>query len=324
MPVRIGFIGTGGIAGAHFNNLEQIPDAKVVALADISQERAEKAAQRFGGVAYTDAKRMLETETLDAVYVCVPPHAHTSVEVLAAKMGLALFVEKPLANNMKTAEKVAAAIAASGVITAVGYHFRYHEATAQVKTLLGVKGAAQPAMLYGRWLGGFPGVPWWRNYAQSGGQLVEQATHVVDLMRYLAGDIVKVYCAASLLEMNKVYPDATSPDVTALTLEFASGAVGYASTASLLGGVGETGVDVFVKDGRYDVLGNTLKVITASEQHTYTYRNNPYLDEDKAFIKAVKTKKPAGIKSDYFDALKTLRVTLAANQSAETGKPVKV
>jgi len=322
LPVRIGFVGAGGIAGAHFNTLSQINDAQLVAFSDVATDRAEAAARRFEGKAYDDPRKMLEAETLDAVYICLPPHAHTNAEILAAQKGCALFVEKPLSNNMKTAEKIAAAIEDAGVTTAVGYHFRYHEATDRTQKLLDAKNAPLVAMAYGRWLGGFPGVAWWRRMDQSGGQLVEQCTHIVDLARYLIGDIKKVYCCAALREMGKVYEGTTVPDVTALTVEFDSGAIGYISTAALLGGVGETGLDLMVRDAIYELRGNTLTIRQSGETNTYQHRNNPYLDEDRAFIKAVKTGKRLGIKSNYTDALKTLKVTLAANQSAKTGKPV--
>lgn len=325
MPVRIGFVGAGGIAGTHFDTLSQIEDAQLIAFSDVSAERAQSAARRFEGKAYTDPRKMLDAETLDAVYVCLPPHAHKDAEILAAQKGCAIFVEKPLANSIKTAERIAAAIEDAGVTTSVGYHFRYMDAAEQTRKLLSDKKAAPVAMIYGRWLGGFPGVPWWRRLDQSGGQLVEQGTHIIDLARYLVGDIKKVYCCAALREMHKTFEGATAPDVTALTLEFENGAIGHAAMSSLLGTVSETGLTLMARDTMYELLGNTLKVRqNGGEEHTYQHGNQPYLDEDRAFINAVKTGKRLNIKSTYADALKTLRVTLAANQSAKTGKPVKV
>jgi predicted dehydrogenase len=326
VPVRIGFVGTGGIAGAHFNQLEQIKDAQLVAFADMDKARAEAAARRFEGKAYTDAAKMLEAETLDAVYVCLPPHAHKDAEILAAQKGCALFVEKPLANTMKTAERIAAAIEDAKVLTSVGYHWRFHEATERTRQLLSGKKTAQPALCYGRWLGGFPGVPWWREFDQSGGQLVEQTTHIVDLARYLMGEITSVSCVAALREMNKVYKDATAPDVMALTVTFASGAIGHFSTTCMLAGFHEAALDMYAKDTIYRLSANVLTVqnTTNGETHTYPGSNSAMLDEDKAFVQAVKTGKRTGIRSTYADALKTLKVTLAANQSAKTGKTVKV
>ncbi len=323
MPVRIGFIGAGGIAQAHFNTLSQISDAQLVSFCDVAAERAEGAARRFEGKAYTDPRKMLEAETLDAVYVCLPPHAHKNAEILVAQKGCALFVEKPLANSMKTAEKIATAVQDAKILTSVGYHFRYFDATERLRRMLSVKGAPQVAMTNGYWLGGFPGVSWWRRLDQSGGQLVEQCTHIVDLARYLVGDIRRVYCRAAQRAMHNLYDDSTVPDVTSLTVEYSNGAVGNFQTAALLGSVGQTGLDLMVHNTYYELRGNTLTVRgQGSETHTYGHNNNAYLEEDQAFIKAVKTGKRIGIRSTYADALRTLEVTLAANQSAKSGKPM--
>lgn len=324
MPVRIGFIGTGGIAGAHFNSLETIKDARLVAFADMNTERAEAAARRFDGKAYADARKMLEAEDLDAVYVCLPPHVHGEAEILSAQKGCALFIEKPVAHTVKIGEKIGAAIEESGVITAVGYHWRYSGATERVQDLLKGKKAPQPAMCYGHWLGGFPGVPWWRRLDQSAGQLVEQTTHIVDLARYLMGEITSVSSVAALREMDKVYADATVPDVSALVATFENGAIGHFSSACLLSGISDVGLDLYVRNAVYKISHNTLSVQQSGETHTYASTINPTIAEDTAFVRAVKTGKPTGIRSDFNDAFKTLRVTLAANQSAKTGKIVKL
>ena len=325
MPVKIGFIGSGGMAGQHFQTLSQIENAQPVAFCDLNKKRAEAAARRFAhfdGRAYTDYKKLLEAETLDALYICLPPHAHKDIEVLAAQKGCALFIEKPIANNLKTAERATQAIENAGIINAVGYHFRYHAATAQAQELLTDKKA--PALVYGRWLGSFPSVSWWRRQNQSGGQIHEQATHIIDLARYLVGDIAKVYCCAARREMHKELRDSTVADVTALTAEFASGAIGHFSAACLLTGISEVGLSLVVKDSIYDLFGNALSIRRADQTQNIMHRNNAYLDEDRAFTEAVQSGKRACIKSTYADALKTLRVTLAANQSAKSGRPVKI
>lgn len=322
MAVRIGFIGTGGIAKAHFDTLEQIEGAQPVAFCDVSTEAAESAARRFEGRAYSDPRKMLEAETLDAVYVCVPPHAH-GAEILAAQKGCAVFIEKPVSNSMKAAEKIAAAIESAGVISSVGYHYRYYGSTERMQKIFAAKGAAQPEMSYGYWIGGFPGVPWWRNMDQSGGQLNEQATHIIDVARYLMGDIKKVYCAASQRAMHKQYPDSTVPDVTALTVEYQSGAVGTFSTSCLLGGLNFMGLDLLAHNARYELRPGSLQIQNQNgETSIFAGGPNAYLEEDRAFIKAVKTGKRLGIRSTYADALKTQAVTMAANQSARTGKAV--
>ena len=69
--VRLGFIGTGGIARSHLKRLADVSQAEIAALCDVSEASAGSAVEAFGGTAYTDYRKMIDGEKLDAVYVCV-------------------------------------------------------------------------------------------------------------------------------------------------------------------------------------------------------------------------------------------------------------
>ncbi len=84
MSVRIGFIGTGGIAQRHLQTLSKNSDAQLVAYCDLDVERAQKAAKEYGGNAYRDYEKMLDREELDALVICIPPFAHGDIELAAA------------------------------------------------------------------------------------------------------------------------------------------------------------------------------------------------------------------------------------------------
>ena len=150
---RIGFIGAGGIAQRHFGVLEQFEDVAIVAIADVDEGRAQEAAARFGARAFGDVTAMLEAVELDALYICVPPFAHGVAERAAIAAGLPFFVEKPVALDLATAEAIAAEVAAAGLVTAVGYHWRYLDTVDEVRGLL----ATNPARLMsGYWLDSTP------------------------------------------------------------------------------------------------------------------------------------------------------------------------
>jgi len=149
--VRVGFVGTGGIAQTHLDALSRIEGVQLVAFCDVEASRAESAAARFGGRAYTDYAPMLREEPLDALYVCVPPYAHGEVELLAAERGIHLFVEKPVARTLECAREVESAIQKAGVLSAVGYHFRYYEATQRARERLQ---GLPIGMVIGYWHGG--------------------------------------------------------------------------------------------------------------------------------------------------------------------------
>lgn len=327
MPVKIGFIGAGGMGMRHAELISQMEEAHLVAFCDVEKNRALQAAHRFSHFEarfYTDYKKLLEAENLDALYICLPPYVHKDMGILAAQKGCALFIEKPIGLQLKNVERVAAAIEEANITTAVGYHFRYHHATQQARELLMTHPQNVPALVYGRWLGGFPNSSWWRKMNQSGGQIHEQATHILDLARYFVGEIEKVYCCAARREMHRSFRDSNVPDVTALTAEFANGAIGHFASTCMVNGVTEAGLSLVAKDVIYDLHGNALNIRRDGETHSFLHRNNPLWDENRAFLEAVQTGVRGAIKSNYADAMKTLRVTLAANQSAKTGKPVKI
>lgn len=324
MPVRVGFVGCGGMAGGHIENWarmrDQGEDVALAAFCDVDAARAERFASRFDARAYTDFRPMLEAEELEALYVVVPPHAHTGAEILAAQKGCALFVEKPVANRLETAQEILTAIEKAGVVNSVGYHWRYQEATDRGRQALQGKTIG---MVIGYWMGGMPGVPWWRRLEESGGQFVEQTTHIFDLARYVAGDVTEVYAHAAVRALAHVERFNVT-DVGAANLKFASGAIGTIHNTCLLKGIGwNTGLVVFTPELIVELMGG-CKLIEPEKRTEYPSRNNPYLTEDKIFLDAVRTGDRSAIRSTYADAVKSLAVTLACNESYQTGQPVKV
>jgi myo-inositol 2-dehydrogenase/D-chiro-inositol 1-dehydrogenase len=320
MPVKVGFVGAGGIAHAHINSLTQIGGVELVAFADLDRSRAKAAAERFGGRAYRDWEEMYDSEELDAVYVCVPPHGHVGEEEAAAKRGWHLFIEKPIANDLATARKIARTIKQNGVVCSVGYHWRYYDTTDRAQALL--KGKTVGLVL-GYWLGSMPGVPWWRVMRQSGGQMVEQTTHIFDLARYLVGDVKRVQAAYALRALKDV-EKLTVPDVGTATLEFENGAIGQISTTCLLTQGYTVGLRVLTREVIVEIDGGTLRALEPGHSEQFQSTASPTLIEDQVFIRAVQTGKAGAIRSDYDDALKTLAVTLAVNEAAKTGKAVRV
>jgi myo-inositol 2-dehydrogenase/D-chiro-inositol 1-dehydrogenase len=320
MSLKIGFVGTGGIARTHMDALSKIENAQMVAFCDLNEERAREAAGRFQGKAYTDFQQMYEQETLDAVYVCVPPHAHIGAEEAAAEKGIHVFVEKPVARTLERAQAIQTAFEKHGVLNAVGYHFRYYAVTERaLERLQGLT----VGMVTGCWNGGMPGVDWWRKHELSGGQIVEQTTHIFDLARYLVGDITEVsaYFAQRVMHVDH-YPDSNVADVGVVAMKFANGAVGTMVNTCLMNAGGKAGLEVITPDRTIEVSWNYLKETERNRTEELRIHDNPYYNESKLFLEAIQKKDPSLIRSPYADAVKTLAVTLAADESARTGKPV--
>jgi myo-inositol 2-dehydrogenase/D-chiro-inositol 1-dehydrogenase len=321
MPIQIGFVGTGGIANTHFDALSQLPEAQPVAFCDIDSGRAERAAARFGGRAYTDWRAMLDAESLDALYICLPPHGHDGVEIAAAERGIHLFVEKPVARDLDYARRVEEAIQKAGIICSVGYHFRYYGAIERAKERLH---GLPVLMVKGAWDGGMPGVPWWRQHALSGGQLVEQTTHIFDLARYLVGEIVEVFTFSQNNPALLHHPNGDVNVADVVCLKFENGAVGVITDTNGLHAPGEVGLKVYTPERIVEVSWGRMVETEANRKEEYFSRDNPYLRESEAFLTAIRTGDRSLIRSDYSDAVRTLAVTLAADEAGRIGVPVAV
>ncbi|MFN4033832.1 MAG: Gfo/Idh/MocA family protein [Fimbriimonadales bacterium] len=319
MPIRIGFVGTGGIAQAHFDALSQLEEAQPIAFCDIDAERAQRAAQRFGGRAYTDWRTMLDEEQLDALYICVPPYAHEGAEEAAAERGIHLFIEKPVARTLEQAKRIEAAIQKAGILSMVGYHFRYYGATERAKERLQ---GLPVLMVKGTWEGGMPGVPWWRKHELSGGQLVEQTTHIFDLARYLVGEIVEVFAYSVNNRELLHYPDGDVHVSDVVCLQFANGAVGVITDTNGLHVPGEVGLKVYTPHRVIEVSWGRMVESEANRKEEYHSRDNPYLRESQAFLEAIRTGDRSLIRADYHEGVRTLAATLAADESSRLGRVV--
>ena len=321
MGVRVAFIGCGGIARNHMRQLSAIDGAELVAFCDAVEGKAEEVAAQYGGRAYTDHRKMLDGEKIDALYVCLPPYAHADQEILAAERGIALFVEKPVARTAEKADEISEAISRGGVISSVGYQWRYTEASEMMKAVLGGR---KVAFVEGAWIGGMPGVSWWRVMAESGGQAVEQTTHIFDLARYVVGEVTEVQA----FERTGLMTDVEGYDVhdaTVANLRFKNGAIGTIISSCVVSRGGRVGLAVFCRGLTAENFGGKLTVHTDEKTEIFYNRRDPYMEEDRIFIEAVETRDGSRILSSYADAVKTLKVTLAVNESiAKGGMPIKL
>ena len=178
--LKVGFIGVGGMGKVHLARLDKIPEINVTALCDINLARAVELAKKYKANTYTDYHDMLKREDLDAVWICIPPYAHKDEVILAAEQGIHVFVEKPIALNLKLAKEMERTINKAGVKSWVGYHFRQYSSIRRVADMLANEGGPI-GLLTGYWWGSIPRAPWWIKKELSGGQVVEQTTHIFDL-----------------------------------------------------------------------------------------------------------------------------------------------
>ncbi len=317
MAIKVGFVGAGGRAGSHMRALGEMEDVQIAAICDVVQETAERVAGELGARPYTDHREMLDREDLDAMYVSVPTFAHTDAEILAAQKGVHLFLEKPVAPTMEKALEILEAIRKAGVLSCVGYQVRYTGHVQQARRFLADRTVGM--VVVNRW-GGLPGTPWWKVMDQSGGQLVEQTTHQVDLLRYVMGEVEEVHAYYALRTLDDV-PELDIPDVYVLNLKFESGAVGSLTSACCFREGGGSSSTTFILKNMRATLGQEGLEIHPEGADDPGPVPADEGSIDAVFMDAVRRGDEANILSDFEDGVRSLDVTLAANRSAASGQP---
>ena len=328
--VRLGLIGCGGRMGAHMNCFEQMDNVDIVAVCDPIAERREAAAKRFGAQRmYANHNELFAAEdktTIDALYIAVEPTAHVNLEEQAVEKGIPFLVEKPMALDVEQARAIAKRVEETGLITAVGFQDRYLDLIEIVKEE--VDNGPKGGVVYGAWIGGIPGVWWWQKKTTCGGQLVEQNIHLLDGLRYLYGEPLSVYatCSSGMIEAGKngVSELYNTDDHSTAVIRFKNNVTATLVSACYSRSVRPNcGYVITMPDKVLDYrLRNNLIIRTAHETRDIDRQVDQTLLLDKAFVNAVATGDPSGVRSPYGDALKSLELSFAANESMETGKVI--
>lgn len=319
MTVEVAFIGAGGIASKHLGHLEERDGADVVAVCDIDENAAAEWADVHDAAAFTDWEQMFDAATFDAVFVCVPPFAHEGQEQRAAEEGVHLFVEKPLGLSLAEARETRQVIDDADIISQVGHHWRYKDNVRRARELIGDRPIAT---IYGRWVGGVPGGEdhWWHHRDRSGGQVVEQSTHIFDLLRYFGGEVDRVAAEGDL----RVQTDLLDfPDAVSATIRHEDGLPSNVVSASA-SPAGDVGVTLVGEGFHLDVHGDVCEGIVGEEEIEFESAADGHHTEVDAFVDAVDTGTPDRCHSPYADAIHTFDLTLAVRDAVDQDGTVEV
>ena len=328
-PLRTAILGCGGFANRHAQNLITLPEEiEFVAFCDHHDYNAREFSEKYtAGKAsiFTEPRAMFEKADLDLILICLPPFAHTNEVELAAKYGVHIFIEKPIALTSDHAWSMVEAAEKAGVKTQVGFMLRFGAAIDRLNELT-TSGEVGPAgLMSARYFCNSLHAPWWRDRSKSGGQLVEQVIHMVDLMRYLMGDAVSVYGRQENL-FHRDVPDYTVEDVSATVFGFQGGAIGviYATNGAIPG--------KWINDYRF-VSGKLTAEFTNANNAVFHFtaedpvrvetmqeEKNIHLAEIQDLLTAIRT--DGQTRTPLREGAKSLDMVLAATHAAETHREV--
>jgi myo-inositol 2-dehydrogenase/D-chiro-inositol 1-dehydrogenase len=317
-PTTIGMIGAGAVATRHVKTLVTMDGVRVAAVAAPTKEHAAQLASLADANVYPSHQELLQHEHLDGLYICVPPFAHGAPELAAIDARLPFFVEKPVAIDLPTAETIAARLAEKPVSTCVGYHWRWLDTFDRARDLL----SGNPARLVNcAWLGTVPPPAWWRRRNGSGGQTIEQTTHVLDLARALVGEVTEVH-AFGAHARSPTTPASDIDDVSVASLRFAGGALGTVTSTFLLPRFQRAGIEV-IGEGMWLCLSETELVVEAHGKRSVWQASDSRPLPDRDFIDAVRGG-PNRIRVPWLEAYRTHRLACTLAQSAIERRPLSL
>lgn len=321
MTLRIGLLGCGRIGARHATAIASLRDElRLVACCGREAERTRTFAATHGGAAYTDHLRMLGEERLDLLVVALPPFAHDGQVEAAARAGVNLLVEKPIALDMRRAD--AMLDVSRDVVAACGFMYRFGAAIeaweeANHGLALHFSGSFHSNALH---------APWWRSRNQGGGQMVEQLIHITDLARHELGMPRTVYARAAN-RMHRDVPDYDSEDISAIILGYDDGRIGvlHASNAAIPGRWMKQWQIVATRmTGIFADMNNAELVTTGDEVTSMTIADHRdiFVAQLADVAAAIRDRRPPRVPLQ--DGADSLRIALAARRSADENREIRL
>lgn len=328
--LNIGLIGAGRIGKVHAKSIAmRIPDAKVVAVADIDLAAAQDVANSYGAsVATEDYQVILEDPAINAIAICSPTNTHAQMIQEAAAAGKHIFCEKPIDHSLKKIDAALAAVDRAGVKLMIGFNRRFDPNFRKVRQMIVDGKIGQPHIL--RITSRDPAPPPIEYIKVSGGIFLDMTIHDFDMARYLIGSQVTEIFAAGGVMVDPAIGEAGDLDTVIITLKFANGVIGTIDNSRQAVYGYDQRVEVFGSEGMVAVTNNTPDTHVHSNAngvhsslplHFFLERYlDSYVIEMQEFVDAVLNDKEPPVIGE--DGRIPVVMGLAAQESWQENRPV--
>ena len=329
-PLIMGIIGAGRIGKLHAENLmTRVKGTKLKAVTDPFLD--EKWALSKGiPVTGKDHRIMLDDSEIDAVLICSPSPQHAQQIIECAQVGKHIFCEKPIALDPEVIRNSLSEVEKAEVKLQVGFNRRFDPSFASVREKVSSGALGDPHVI--RVISRDPAPPPPEYVASSGGLFLDMTIHDFDMVRFLSGsEVTEVHAYGAVL----VDPDigkAGDIDTAVISLKFANGALGIIENSRKAVYGYDQRVEVFGSKGTA-LADNNRPTSTIVLNDSGTMQDKPlyffleryqtaFTAELQAFVDAVLEDKPTPVSGK--DGLAPVLIALAAQESLNSGKPVKV
>ena len=294
--LSIGIIGCGRMGKERARSASAC-GAQIALVRDADRSRAQALADQYPGCVVAEDPLDALRRNPGAIFVCTPPSARGPIELAAIAASIPFFVEKPIGVTAHQVSPILDKLAGANLVHAVGYQNRCRSSVRHARrVLLGRTILAISAF----WVGRKYLVPWWLRAEDSGGPVNEQATHLIDLCRYLCGEISEISSAIGSAT------GGDEPLSAALTLRFQSGAFGslfYSCEANDK----QIAMRVVTKDGGLTLSSWDLALTQNEIDSTgiTTDAEDIFVRETRQFLDAVSLGDAASVACTFKDAWRT-------------------
>lgn len=316
--MRIGIVGAGLQARRRAPVFSQVPGAELVIISAEHEENAKALARQFKCESAAGWEWVGKRKDLDIILVCTPPHLHEKISVLAMETGKHVLCEKPLAHNLEECKRMIDVSRKTKKVLKCGFNHRHHPAVLEAKKQTDAGKIGKPLFVRARY--GITGEPgrekeWRADPAKaSGGHLMEQGIHAVDLVRWFLGDFQEVtgFCGTQYWKLGGM------EDNGFMMMRARNGRMASIH-ASLLQWKNLFSFEIFGEEGYFEVEGlggsyGTEKLHYCPkrcgkpfEVNTTEFRggDSSWLAEWKEFVSAIQEKRaPLGSAEDGLEAMR--------------------
>jgi UDP-N-acetyl-2-amino-2-deoxyglucuronate dehydrogenase len=337
--LNFALVGCGRIAKRHSELLgfNEINGAKLVSVCDNVIDKANKIAEQFKVSAYQDMDEMMKSESIDVVVVLTPSGLHAEHVINLSKYGKHIMVEKPMALTVKDTENMIYACDVNNIKLFIIKQNRFNVPVVKLREALdaGRFGKLTLGTVRVRWArhqAYYDQDPWRGTWAMDGGVLTNQASHHVDMLEWMMGDVESVFA-----KMTTALADVETEDTAIVTLKFKNGALGIieATTATrptnlegsisilgehgtvVVGGVAVNEMQTWVFEDEQEGDSSVLEEFSVNPPNVYGFGHQAYYEHVVDCI----VNGSANL-VDGLQGRKSIELISAIYESAETGKEV--
>ncbi|MEZ4673669.1 MAG: inositol 2-dehydrogenase [Caldilineaceae bacterium] len=329
--LNLGLIGAGRIGRVHAESIYRIPNAQILAVADVFVDNAQKCAADFGiPAAHADHRALLDDPAINAIVICSSTDTHTQFISEAAEAGKHVFCEKPIALDLAAIDRALATVKRCGVKLQIGFNRRFDSNFRHLHEVVRVGGIGDPQLV--RITSRDPAPPPISYVKVSGGLFLDMMIHDFDMVRYLVGaEVEEIYAMGAVL-VDPAIGEAGDVDTAVVSLKFTNGALGFIENSRQAVYGYDQRAEVFGSKGAIE-SSNKTPYNTTQSSATAVQQPNPlyfflerymesYTAEMRAFIDAVQNDTPTPVTG--IDGRIPVVMGLAAGRSLREGRPVRL